>query len=72
MSLSRSTHVPLHTVSPVGHVVEQTPLTQAVPAAHLTPHAPQFRLSLVVFVQRLPHTTLPFGHEIEHVPLTHA
>jgi hypothetical protein len=49
----------LHSVSPAGHVVVQTPLAHACPAAHTLPHPPQFALSVLVFAHAWPQSVSP-------------
>jgi hypothetical protein len=47
----RLTQVPLQLVSPVGQDTAQVPLEQTWPAGHVTPHDPQFELSVLRLTQ---------------------
>jgi hypothetical protein len=48
--------------------VVHVPKTHSLPAGHLVPHAPQFELSVLVFVHSLPHAVSPGRHELSHAP----
>jgi hypothetical protein len=52
-SVCASTQAPLQKVPPLGHAQPVAP--HACPPEHTVPHAPQFWLSVAVFVHCVPH-----------------
>jgi len=58
-SLVRSTHPPLQAVSPVVHVVEQTPLEHTLGDVQGLPHPPQFAALVSGSTHVVPHTISP-------------
>ena len=70
MSVFKSRHVPLQSVSPVPHDVAQVLALHTVPGAHACPHVPQFELSVVRSRQigGVPHGVVPVTHEMTHLP----
>jgi hypothetical protein len=64
-----SMHAALHRVSPGPHT--HTPPEHDVLPTHVTPHAPQFRLSVDVETHPPAHATLGAGHPVTHWPALH-
>jgi hypothetical protein len=62
LSLFRSTHALLHALRPALHVGAQLPAVQTWPAAHATPHPPQFCGSFVLLTQPPEQPVVPCGH----------
>jgi hypothetical protein len=67
LSPFRSTHAPLHAVRPALQVGAQIPAVQTWPAAHTTPHPPQFCGSFVSLTHSPEQPVVPCGHT--HDPL---
>jgi hypothetical protein len=57
-----STHMPLHSVCPVGQPVVQAPFTHSLPAPQRLPQPPQLRGSLEGSTHVPPHIVVPVLH----------
>jgi len=66
------THCPLQFTSGGEHTVVHVPAWQTFPVPHLTPHAPQFELSVWVLVQTLVHFVYPPLQPKLQLPLAHS
>jgi len=68
----------VHLVCDEAHEPTHAPFEHIAPAGHALPHAPQFRLSVLVFAQNEApppsgwHSVALDAHDEEHVPFTHA
>lgn len=65
----RSTHPPLHDVSPIGHMFTQLPLSHCWPMPQTRPHMPQLLGSAAGNTHLLPHAT--YGAVHRHCEFTH-
>ncbi len=51
-----------------GHETAHAPPAHVSPAAHATPHAPQFAASVIVLTHDDPQPVCPTGHESSQAP----
>ena len=52
------------------HSIEQAPLEQTSPRAHMTPHAPQLKRSVLAVTHVSPQRLCPVGQLVTHRPIT--